>query len=1253
MIIATWNLNSVRARRERLLDWLARAGPDVVCLQELKVTADQFPHDEVRQAGYHVAVVGQPTYNGVAILSRQAPEDVRAGLGDGVDDPQARFVAATVGGVRVISAYFPNGATVGSEKWAYKLAWMGRLRAYLERECHPSQPLALCGDFNVATRAEDVANPGKWDDSVLFHPLARAALEEIRAWGLVDVFAAFHPEGHVYSWWDYRAQAFPRDDGLRIDHVFATPVLAARATGAVADRDEREGEGASDHVPVRAFFDEPSPAGLAAGSRGEATAEALSLRPEDSAPSPAAAGPGARRRRAGGKAAAEARERKKLILVDGHSLAYRAFYGLPLYDRRGKASFSTADGEFTNAVYGFASMLIKTWNDERPDYMAVAFDLGRTFRDDLYEDYKGTREKMPEELEPQIGRIVELVEAFGIPTVTAEGFEADDILGTMARRGAAEGLDVLVVTGDTDAFQLIDDHVRVLAPGRLWSDTAIWDPAAIRARYGLEPAQLIDYKALLGDTSDNIPGVRGIGEKTAAPLVQAYGTVEGIYAHLDEVAPPRAKAALEAGREIAALSKRLVTIRTDVPVEIAWDDCAVQRYDRARVERLFDALEFRSIRNRLPDAGLGAEEGPAGEAPAAAPTSGRSGPVRGRQMAMFADEAAARRAAREVLTATTVVTDEAALAQLVAALEGAATISFDVETTSTDPMRAELVGIALATREGAGWYVPVGHADAPEQLPFARVASALGPVLGDPARPKVGHNAKYDMAVLRRAGIEVRGVTFDTMLAEFLIDPDARLGLKALAASRLGVEMTPIAELIGTGRHQITMDLVPLAEAAPYAAADVDMTLRLMHLQSPQLDEFGVRGLLDEVEMPLVPVLIDMELTGVLLDLELLEKMSRRLAVRLVEVEDEVHQLCGMPFNLNSPTQLGDVLFGTLGLSSPTGRKTSTGQRSVAADVLESMQGQHRVIDLVLEHRQLSKVKGTYLDALPRLVHPETGRVHTSFNQTGAVSGRLSSQDPNLQNIPIRTELGREVRQAFIVPPGWKMIAADYSQVELRIVAHISGDPGLAEAFAAGQDIHRATAALVLGISPDMVTDDQRRFAKSINFGVAYGMGAQSLAQQTGKTMKEAKDFIDAYFAGFPNVKRYIDDTKRLAKEQGYVETLLGRRRYFPVLGTETRDARTNILQRAAEREAINHPMQGTAADIIKIAMIRIHDALRAGGYRTRMLLQVHDELVLEAPEDEVEAVAAMVKEIMEGAYPLDPPLKVDVGFGRNWDEVK
>lgn len=1286
--VATWNLNSIRSRLDRLFTWLGANRPAILCLQELKAPESEFPFERLQELGYHAAVLGQPTYNGVAIVSRWPLEDVRRGLDDGVADEQARLIAATTNGVRVLSAYVPNGQVVGSEKWTYKLEWLARLLAYLQRHHQPNEPLLVCGDFNIAPDDRDVAYPATWAESVLCHPEGRAALGKLLDWGLVDVFRRFYPEGGVYTWWDYRGRAFERGDGLRLDLVLATAPLAEKAIAARVDRQEREGEKPSDHVPVVVTFEAPeTEAGIPRDERSASAQPSVALR-------------GAEAQASGGvPTAAAPRSRPLLVLIDGHSLAYRAFYALPLYDRSGRLQFSTSRGEITNAVYGFASMLLKTLHDHQPDYLAVAFDRGRTFRDDLYPAYKATRDKMPDELVPQIERITQLVEAFGIPAVSVEGFEADDILGTLARRAEEDGFDVLIVTGDSDAFQLITDGVRVLAPGRQWSDVAVHDRAAVLARYGLEPQQLIEYKALVGDPSDNIPGVKGVGEKTAAPLLAKYGSLVGIYEHLSEVQPERVQRALAQEREMAELSRQLVTIRTDVPVELDWSSCSMSRYDRARVESLFDELEFRGIRSRLPGAETpplfttsatpggaatqprAADKSSEGEAYVAsespllplAESSDRAAPASGGRPISSGEPSGARAAAgdqlplfspsesaalgpggaREAITDTTIVSDQASLEAMLADLASAEVLAFDTEATSTDPLRAELVGVALAGREGSGYYIPVGHLGTTAQLPWPVVQPALRSLLADPQRPKVAHNAKYDLAILRLAGIEVGGTPMDTMLAAFVLEPGSRLGLKYLARVHLGLEMTEIEELIGSGKNQLSMAEVPIATVAPYAAADADVTLRLMRFQEPRLAHTGLRRLLDEVELPLVPVLLDMELTGVLIDTELLAAMSERLSKRLEAIEAEVYRLVPVRFNLSSPQQLAEVLFKHLKLRAPGARATSTGRISVAADVLESMRGLHPVIDLVLEHRQLAKIKSTYVDALPQLVHPRTGRVHTSFNQAGAVSGRLSSQDPNLQNIPIRTEVGREVRAAFIVPEDCRLIAADYSQVELRIVAHLSGDPGLKAAFAAGADVHRATAARVLGIPLDQVTPEERSFAKRINFGLLYGMGARSLAQQAGIKTAEAQQFIDAYFAAFPNVKQYIEDTKARARELGYVETLLGRRRYFPILQTATRDARTNVLQRAAEREAINHPMQGSAADIIKLAMIRLHRALQQQGSRARLLLQVHDELVLEVPQAEVEEVVALVRTVMEGAYPLDPPLKVDVGIGRNWLEAK
>jgi DNA polymerase-1 len=941
----------------------------------------------------------------------------------------------------------------------------------------------------------------------------------------------------------------------------------------------------------------------------------------------------------------------KLVLIDGHALAYRAYFALE------SANLKTHTGELTGAVYGFTSMLLNVWRDEQPDYIAVTFDVGKTFRNEMYADYKATRAKMPEELVSQLERIQQVVQAFNLPVITAEGFEADDVLGTLATRASAEGLQTIIVTGDTDIFQLIGPNVRVLTSQRKWSDTLVYDEAAIRERYGLAPSQLIDYKALVGDTSDNVPGVKGIGDKTATQLLQQYATLEAIYDHLAEITPRRAQAALEAGRDSAILSKKLVAIKTDVPLDITWEQCRAAGFDRDKVLTLFQQLEFRSLADRLPAGGIFTE--------GASQQMDMFGQLRGarsrKQEAGGTEQGereTRRQGDRERVTITHVVADAAGLRALVARLSKAELISLDVETTGTDPMQARLVGISVAVEAGEGYYVPVGHAASvlqsdESQLPLVVVLDALKPILANESIAKVGHNIKYDMTVLTRYGAPVAGVRFDTLIAEWLINPDSHsLSLKPLAWERLGVEMTPLEALVGKGKSQITLDRVAIADVAAYAAADADMPLRLQPHLASGLQEKNLTQLFQQVEVPLISVLKDMEMAGVLLDLDFLRRMAGELDQRLVELQKQIIALAGRDFNINSTQQLTDVLFGKLQLKAPGMRKTATGRISMAQDVLESMKGQHPIIEQILEHRQLSKLKSTYVDALPALVNPDTGRVHTSYNQTGTVTGRLSSSDPNLQNIPIRTDLGRQVRRAFIAAPGNVFVAADYSQVELRILAHICGDPGLQEAFARGEDIHASTAAAIYGVPIEKVDHEQRRIAKSINFGLAYGQGAFGLAQSANISQSEAQKFIDAYFKRFANVRAYIDQTKRQAAAVGYLETILGRRRYFPLLQSKDQDQRTQIARRAAEREAINMPIQGSAADIIKVAMIKLHQRLGAHP-AVKMILQVHDELVLEAPQDQADKICAIVREEMENAYSLSVPLKVDVKAGQNWDEAK
>jgi len=909
----------------------------------------------------------------------------------------------------------------------------------------------------------------------------------------------------------------------------------------------------------------------------------------------------------------------KLVLIDGHALVYRAYFALP-------TSMSTSNGEVTNAVFGFASMLLNVLRDEKPDYLAVAFDVGRTFRHEEYAPYKANRAAMPDDMRSQFGRIHQLLEVLRIPTYTAQNYEADDVLAALARQASALGLETLIVTGDSDTFQLIRPGVRVLTPRRQFGETVTYDEAGIRERYGLEPRQLIDFKGLVGDTSDNVPGVKGIGEKTAVELLRRYGTVEEIYAHLEEVSPARYRAALEQGRESALQSKHLVTIVEDVPVTLDLEACAVKPLDRERVGTLFRDLEFRALLSRLP-----VESEPA--------------PVK--QLSLFGEAAPEQPAPAHGPTKTQVIDTIPAFEAMVKELGKAPELVVDVESTSVDPAAARLVGIALCGQEGIAYYVPVGHQEG-SSLDTQAVIDGLRPLLADATRPRYAHNANYDLTVLSFAGLTAGPVACDTMIAEWLINPGSHnLGLKNLAWSRLGIEMTSIDSLIGSGKKQITMDRVPVAQAAPYAGADADMTLRLAHQLLPELKEKALWPLFSEVEMPLIPVIVDMQRLGVKLDVHVLGEMSRQFGERLGELQTEIEGHIGHPINISSTQQLSVALFDEMGLSLPGMRRGQSGHYSTAADVLDKLKGRHPVVDLILEHRQLSKLKGTYVDALPALVNTRTGRVHTSYNQAGAATGRFSSSNPNLQNIPIRTDTGREIRRAFVAEDGRLLHAADYSQVELRILAHISGDPAMLAAFARGEDIHASTAAAIYGVPLADVTSQQRRVAKMTNFAISYGVTGFGLSERTGLGQQEADAFIRTYFQAYPKIREYIEQTRALAQKQGYVETLLGRRRYFPELSTLA--AAQHNVREAAYRMAINAPIQGSAADILKVAMRNLWERLAEGRLRSRMILQVHDELVLEVPEAELPAVAPLVRETMEGAYLLRAPLKVDAKVGPNW----
>lgn len=922
--------------------------------------------------------------------------------------------------------------------------------------------------------------------------------------------------------------------------------------------------------------------------------------------------------------------KETLILIDGHAIAYRAYYALTAGG--GGERWITSEGEPTAGTYGFASILMRILEQNHPEYLAVAFDRGKTFRNEMYEGYKATRAKMPDDLRIQIERMRELVDALGIPRLEMDGFEADDILGSSAKAFAQKGYTVKIVTGDRDLLQLVDENVIVNLAGGKISDSKDYTPEKVKETLGVSPELVVDYKALVGDPSDNYPGVPGIGPKTALALLDTWGSVENIYANLDQV-KGAARTKLENGKDSAFLSQTLAKIKTDLPESFKIENAATANMNFPAAEKIFRSLQFTTLIPKL-------RKLAASFRPAAAQASLFDSPA-----VSLPEES--REAYHPALTVVDTPEKLHALAEQIASAE---LLSFDTETTGTDPISAELVGISLAVKAGEGFYIPVGHRTGEAQLPLDMVRDTLGTSFADPAVKKAGHNLKYDLIVLKRAGFEVRGIAFDSMIAGWILEPTSRkLGLKQMAEALLNIEMTHIEELIGTGKKQLTMDLVPVEKAAPYAASDAEVVLRLMPLLKERMRKEDTEKIFDSLEIPLIEVLADMEINGMMIDTAFLKEMSERLAIRISDIEEAIYKQVGYPFNINSTQQLSSALFDTLGLPVPGNKKkTASGHYSTAAEVLEEMRGIHPVIDLILENRELSKLKSTYTDTLPDCVDPTTGRIHTSFNQTGTVTGRLASSSPNLQNIPARTELGRQIREAFTASDSCSLLSVDYSQIELRILAHMSQDEAMLNAFRSGQDIHAATAAAIYRIPIEDVTKEMRRHAKAINFGLMYGMSAFGLSKSANLTTAEATVFVKTYFEQFPKVKAFLDGLKVQAAEQGYVNTLLGRKRYFPLLKTEMN---FNIRSRE-EREAINAPVQGTSADILKAAMIRLPDALKAAGSNAKILLQVHDELLLECPTEELSQTREIVQDVMEHITTLSVPLITEAKWGKCWGKL-
>lgn len=884
-------------------------------------------------------------------------------------------------------------------------------------------------------------------------------------------------------------------------------------------------------------------------------------------------------------------DRKKLFLIDVSAYFYRAFYALP--------PMATSSGLPTNAIYGFTTMLSKLIKEQKPDYLAAALDCPEpTFRHEAYEEYKANREKMPDELQAQIPHMKDVIQAFSIAAIEKPGFEADDIIGTLARQAEKDGLEVVIVSGDKDMCQLISQRVTMLDTMR----NSVTGQEKVQEKYGVAPDKIIEIFSLMGDKSDNIPGVPGIGEKTAAELIRTYGSLDSVYENLDTITKKRAKEALAANREQAYLSRRLVTIDTAVPLEKSWQDCELREPDDELLRGLYKKFEFKK---------------------------------------MLESVAPARAAEKNYR----MLTAEADIDDLFARLRSCGAFALDFETTSTNAMQAEIVGISFAVKDHEAFYIPVAHEGLPDQPDRDWLLARLKPLLEDSQLKKIGHNIKYEYIIFKRHGIELAGIACDTMVASYVLNPSKyRHNLDDVALDQLDHRMISFKDVAGSGKKMLTFDRVPIDKAVEYACEDSDITLMLAGKLLPQLKEAGCESLFYDIEMPLVTVLAHIEMTGVKIDFQHLRALSAEFGARLEGIEKKIYGLAGCEFNINSPKQLGELLFEKLNL--PVLKKTKTGY-ATDVDTLTELAPLHPLPEQVLAYRSLAKLMSTYIDSMPGLMDPTTGRIHTSYNQTVTATGRLSSSEPNLQNIPIRTDEGSRIREAFVSEAGWKILSADYSQIELRILAHMSGDKTLCLSFRKDEDIHTRTASEIMGVTPELVTPTMRRDAKVINFGIIYGMSSFGLSKALGIAPRTAQKYIDGYFKKYQGVRDYLDGVIEQARKDGYVSTLLNRRRYLPEI-TSTNGG----VRKFAERTAINAPVQGTAADLIKIAMLRIGPALAKAGLKSRMIMQVHDELVFEGPEEEMEKLAALVREIMEGVVQLSVPLKVDAGWGDNWREA-
>ncbi|MDX2004698.1 MAG: exodeoxyribonuclease III [Meiothermus sp.] len=1120
MRIVTWNVNSLNVRLAQVLEWLQTHQPDVLCLQETKLEDSFFPLLDLEAAGYKAVFSGQRTYNGVAIMSKHPLEDVQMGI-PGFEDEQKRVIAATVNGIRVVNLYVPNGEALDSPKFEYKQRWLGALIPWLDSVLKAHPKTVVLGDFNIAPEALDVWNPKRLMGDILCSPAERQLFQQLLGVGLKDSLRTLEPNARVFSWWDFRGGGFQKDQGLRIDHVLVSDALAPELRGAWVDRDARAVSRASDHAPVVCDLFElrtrhqPSEA-PSAGEQGIPDAEEF-------VPPAGRTLPEGQRTRP-----------TSTILIDGHSLAFRMYYGVP--------PVKAPDGTPVHAVLGFARALLEVYREAGGDptretlapegpAMLVVFDAPvATFRHQLYPDYKGGRDEIPADLPAQIRLIKRLVDAMGWVRLEVAEVEADDAIGTLAKHAEAAGIPSLIVSSDRDLFQLLSPLTKVRS-----KEGRPIGPEELRAQYGVTVEQWVDYRALTGDTSDNIPGAKGVGEKTAAGLLQKYGSLEGILAALQGPDLERPLRLVQASEASVRLSHELAKLKLDVETGVGLEEAATVVRSNEALGRLLDELGFKSLKREL-------HLGEAGAVPAA-----------------------------QVQAQTPAEPFEAFTGAVVGVANG--------EMVLLDGQQRTL-----------------RLTDLPALINAVEAKSIVRSALWE------GHQAAVGDDPLLMAYVE-----------------DSRITSAEKLAQRFGKAWPADAE----GRARLTRELLGQAKAAQTPAA---------------------RKLYADIERPLATVLAQMEVEGVLLDQEYLAALAQDHKKKLAELEQRIQELAGRPFKVSSRNQLEALLFDELKLEA--GRQTAlTNKRSTDNETLNALMEAHPIVPLILEHREIAKLVGTYLEPLPRWVSPKTGRLHTTFDQTNAATGRLASLNPNLQNIPIRTELGRPIRGAFLAAPGYRLISADYSQIELRILAHISGDAALMQAFASGQDIHRITAARIAGIPLEQVTREQRSNAKAINYGLSYGLSVVGLAERTGLSRSEAGKFIRRYFEEYPGIQEYITQTKRFCKEHGYVEDIYGRRRYIPDIA-----APAAAIRSRAENASINSPVQGSCASIIKAAMVQVAPLLRPLG--AKLLLQVHDELLVEAAEDRVEEVSKILCDAMREAAQLKVPLEVEVGHGKNWLEA-